>query len=192
MSKKNRVIIDGEQYEQMQKNSAIGAGSANNFRPQVNGYEYNPAQFMPYSTYTAQQNYQIQNEYNENFLRNENANKKYMSREEALNNSDDSRPATPYDEVPHSGGPVSDHLQSFYNEAYINERERLNAMFGRLDVYPITPKERIVYAEPDMKNYVTMAKYKKLKKGLKILGIALVCALLLATAFALVAFHVFG
>ena len=61
-------------------------------------------------------------------------------------------------------------LQTYYNEAYINERERLNSMFGRIDTYPIVEKE-IVYRDPDYTNYVPRAKYKKKSVAAGVLGV---------------------
>ena len=65
---------------------------------------------------------------------------------------------------------TSEKLQTFYNEAYINERDRLNAMFGRLDTYPVV-EEKIVYRDPDLTNYVHISQYKKKKSAATALGI---------------------
>ena len=51
----------------------------------------------------------------------------------------------------------NEQLQTYYNEAYINERERLNAMFGRIDA-PVIKKE-IIYRDPDLSEYVHISKY---------------------------------
>lgn len=81
-------------------------------------------------------------------------------------------------------------LQSYYAEAYINERERLNAMFGRLDTYPTaTTKEKIVYRDPDLSEYVHVNEYKKLKKKKNIAAafaiIGWVAAVVLAVVLAI-------
>ena len=68
-------------------------------------------------------------------------------------------------------------LQTYYSEAYINERERLNSMFGRLDTYPIVEKE-IVYRDPDYTNYVPIKKYKKKCAAATVLGILFAIATL--------------
>ena len=62
-------------------------------------------------------------------------------------------------------------LQAFYNDAYINERDRLNAMFGRIDsAYPIV-EEKIVYRDPDLSEYVHVSKYKKKSVAAAVLGV---------------------
>lgn len=60
-------------------------------------------------------------------------------------------------------------LQAFYNDAYINERDRLNAMFGRIDTYPIV-NERIVRVKPDPGEYVPIAEYRKKRRVAWVLG----------------------
>lgn len=76
--------------------------------------------------------------------------------------------AAPQQQVPQQTDPrmiTDEKLQSYYAEAYINERERLNAMFGRLDTYPTNAvQEKIIYRDPDPAEYVPMAEYKKMRK----------------------------
>ena len=66
-------------------------------------------------------------------------------------------------------------LQSYYAEAYINERERLNAMFGRLDTYPTAAvQEKIVYRDPDLSEYIPVAEHKqKMKKKNLFVGLTI-------------------
>ena len=80
-------------------------------------------------------------------------------------------------------------LQSYYNDAYIKERERLNAMFGRVDTYPVVQKE-VVYKEkePDYSKYVTMDKYKKESRAVGWLAFFFTVAALAAIALAVIHF----
>ena len=84
---------------------------------------------------------------------------------------------------------ANEKLQTFYNEAYIGERDRLNAMFGRLDTYPVV-EEKIIYRDPDLTNYVPVVEYKKKKKGVVALGILFGIAAAAAIVFALLFFNV--
>ena len=77
--------------------------------------------------------------------------------------------------------------QAFYNEAYISERDRLNAMFGRLDTYPVV-EEKIIYRDPDLSEYVPMSVYKKKSRAASALGILFGIAAVAAVVFALLAF----
>lgn len=86
---------------------------------------------------------------------------------------------------------ANDRLQTFYNEAYIQERDRLNAMFGRLDTYPVV-EEKVIYRDPDLTNYVPLQQYKKKKKCAATLGILFGIAAVAAIVFALLYFKVFG
>ena len=62
-------------------------------------------------------------------------------------------------------------LQAYYNDAYISERDRLNAMFGRIDTYPVV-EEKIVYRDdPDLTEYVHVSQYKKKSRAAAVLGI---------------------
>ena len=80
-------------------------------------------------------------------------------------------------------------LQSYYNEAYINERDRLNAMFGRLDTYPVV-EEKIVYRDPDLSGYVPKEKYDKKKRCCVAMTVLFFLALGAAIAFAVLKFLV--
>ena len=79
-------------------------------------------------------------------------------------------------------------LQAYYNEAYINERERLNSMFGRIDV-PIVKKE-IIYRDPDLSEYVHISKYKKKSRAAAALGILFAIATIGAAVLAYLHFFV--
>ena len=82
-----------------------------------------------------------------------------------------------------------DKLQSYYNEAYIGERDRLNAMFGRLDTYPVV-EEKIVYRDPDLSGYVPKEKYDKKKRCCVAMTVLFFLALGAAIAFAVLKFLV--
>ena len=82
---------------------------------------------------------------------------------------------------------LSEKLQTFYNEAYINERDRLNAMFGRLDTYPVV-EEKVIYKEADLSKYVPIEQYRKKKVAATVLGILFGAALIAAAVFAVLFF----
>ncbi len=57
----------------------------------------------------------------------------------------------------------ADELQVYYNDAYMREKQRLNSIFGVIEEdQPVIQTERII--EPDMDEYVPIAKYKKVKR----------------------------
>ena len=100
----------------------------------------------------------------------------------------------PVEEVKAEAAPAKDErfipddkLQSYYNEAYINERDRLNAMFGRLDTYPVV-EEKIVYRDPDLTGYVPVEKYNKKKRCATAMTVLFVLALAAAIVFAVLKF----
>lgn len=78
-------------------------------------------------------------------------------------------------------------LQAYYNDAYINERDRLNSMFGRIDTYPVV-QEKIVYRDPDLTNYIPVQEYKKKKRCATCLGVFFGIALVAAAVFAFLFF----
>lgn len=80
----------------------------------------------------------------------------------------------------------NEQLQTYYNEAYINERERLNAMFGRIDA-PVIKKE-IIYRDPDLSEYVHISKYKKKARCATVLGILFAIATVAAGVLAYLKF----
>ena len=82
-----------------------------------------------------------------------------------------------------------DKLQSYYSEAYVRERDRLNAMFGRLDTYPIV-EEKIVTREPDYSQYVRKEEYNKKKKCCTAMTVLFVLSLVAAIVFACLKFLV--
>lgn len=82
---------------------------------------------------------------------------------------------------------TNEKLQTFYNEAYINERDRLNAMFGRLDTYPVV-EEKIVYRDPDLSSYVHVSQYQKKKRSATVWGVLFGFAAVAAAVFAVLYF----
>lgn len=80
----------------------------------------------------------------------------------------------------------NEQLQTYYNEAYINERERLNAMFGRIDA-PVIKKE-IIYRDPDLSEYVHISKYKKKATCAAVLGMLFAIATVAAGVLAYLKF----
>ncbi len=59
----------------------------------------------------------------------------------------------------------SDELQSYYNDAYMKERERFNNLFGVIEEDALAPsKVETVYVEPSPEKYVTVEDYKKTKR----------------------------
>ena len=79
-------------------------------------------------------------------------------------------------------------LQAYYNSAYLAERDRLNAMFGKIDTFDAP--ERVIYKDVDLSKYVSIEKYNKKKRCCVALGILFGLALVAAVVFALLYFKV--
>jgi hypothetical protein len=81
----------------------------------------------------------------------------------------------------------ADRLQAFFNDAYISERERLDSMFGKLDLFP-APEQKIVYRDPDPSLYVPVKNYKKKAKTATAFIILFLIALIAAGVLAYLKF----
>lgn len=71
----------------------------------------------------------------------------------------------------------SEELQIYYNDAYMRERQRFNDIFGIIE--QDEPEKEKVYIEPSPEEYVTVKKFKKVKRTANIF---VVTTLVLAAA----------
>ncbi|MCR4662223.1 MAG: hypothetical protein K5765_09550 [Clostridia bacterium] len=85
---------------------------------------------------------------------------------------------------------AKEHLQVYYDNAYLAERERLDSIFGPLELFDTAKevKEKIVYKDPDLTNYVEKKLYNKQKKRSIFWCITTCCFLVAAVVFAVLYF----
>lgn len=86
----------------------------------------------------------------------------------------------------------SDELQLYYNDAYMNERERFNNIFGVIEEDALAPKQvETVYVEPSPEKFVDIKQYKKAKRSRGFFVFTTLIFAAAAVVFALKYFNVF-
>lgn len=85
---------------------------------------------------------------------------------------------------------AKEHLQAYYDKAYLAERDRLDAIFGPLELFDRTKDvvEKVVYKDPDLTNYVEKVKFNKQKKKTAFFVCLSIIAIIAAVVFAVLFF----